>query len=431
MFHLGWFVGYGYGVQSWRSTWSGRDGEDWMRPDLYVDLVRAMERARFDYVMFEDSSCIPDTYGGSIHSVLRNAHGAPKLDPFTLVPLLAQATAHLGIVVTAATAFYPPYILARLAASLDHLSGGRMGVNLVTASSNSAARNFGMDEHFDHAQRYRMADEWTEVVTALWESWDPDAILLDRENGVFADGDRVHPIGHRGEYYRVDGALQVPRSVQGRPVICQAGGSPAGREFAARWADTIVTGVSGVEGMRAFRDDIRERARAAGRNPDDVKVLYLVSPVLDETTKAAEDKAERIRRRRLDDAEWALQTMSYASGVDFSTFDLDAPVPEVETNGHKTTLAEFARRSQGKTLREAVTYRQNESIPLVGTPDEVAEMLGDVYGATGGDGFLFANEIDRLTISQITDGLIPALQRRGLTRREYDAPTMRGNLTAF
>ncbi|GAA4680462.1 NtaA/DmoA family FMN-dependent monooxygenase [Frondihabitans cladoniiphilus] len=431
MFHLGWFVGYGYGVQTWRGQWSGTGATDWMKPDTYVDLVRSMERAGFDYVMFEDSSCIPDTHGGSVHSVLANAHGAPKLDPMTLVPLLAQATDKLGIVVTAATAFYPPYILARLAASLDQLSSGRVGMNFVTASSNSAARNFGLDQHFEHDHRYTMADEWTDVVTRLWESWEPDAMVHDRDANLFADGDKVHPIDFEGEFYKVKGPLQVPRSPQGRPVICQAGGSPSGRDYAAKWADTIITGVRGVDAMKAYRDDIRSRVAGHGRDPDDVKVLYLVSPVLDDTVEAAQAKAKRIEQDRLDNAEWALQTMSYASGIDFSQFDLDKPLPEVETNGHTTTLSEFAKSANGKTLREAVAYRQNESVPLIGTPETVADEMGEIAEAAGGDGFLIANELDRVTIAQITEGLAPALQRRGLTRTSYEFDTLRENLRAF
>jgi FMN-dependent oxidoreductase (nitrilotriacetate monooxygenase family) len=435
VFHLGWFVGFGFGVQSFGRTWTGVDARDWMKPDLHVDLVRSMERAGMDYVMYEDSSCIPDTYGGNSESVLRNAHGAPKSDPMTLVPLLAQATQHLGIVATAATAFYPPYLLARLMGSLDHLSDGRVGVNLVTASSNRAAQNYGLDQHHEHDERYAMADEWVDVVTKLWDSWERDAVVLDpgHETGkrVFADHTKVHRIDHQGKYYSVRGPLQTTSSPQQRPVICQAGGSPAGRAFAAKWADTVITGVRGVDKMAAYRADIRERAVTEGRDPDDVKVMYLVSPVLGETQAEAEEKAARIHQQRLDEAEWALESMSYASGVDFSQFALDEELPEISTNGHQSTIAEFARNARGKTLREAVSYRQVESVPLVGTPARVAEEMGELFTATGGDGFLFGNEIDRRTIAELCDGLVPELQKRGLTRTEYTGPTFRDNLRAF
>ena len=431
MFHLGWFVGYGYGVQSWNETWSGRGGTEWVRPDLYVDTAKALERAGFDYLMIEDSSCVPDVFGGTMESVLRNAHGAPKNDPMTLVPLIGAATSRIGVVITAASTFYPPYLLARLAASLDHLTNGRMGVNVVTASNARAGQNYGLSAMPEHDERYRIAAEWLEVVNKLWGSWDSDAVVLDEERGVFADYTKVHPIDHHGQYFDVRGPLQTILSPQGRPVICQAGGSPAGRDFAAKHADTIVTGVNGVEQMKAYREDLSNRMAGFGRKPSDCKVLYLITPVLGETDAEAHEKQARIKQWRQDNVEFTLQTMSYASGVDFSVFPLDEPLPEVDTNGHRTTVSEFARAANGKTLREAAGYRQMESVDLVGTPTSVAVQMGEVMDEVGGDGYLLCNPLYRRSVSEIADGLVPALQKRGLTRTEYSHSTLRENLLAF
>ena len=431
MFHLGWFVGYGYGVQSWRQIWSGAGGTEWSKPDLYVDMARAMERAGFDYMMIEDSSCIPDIYGGSMESILRNAHGAPKHDPMALVPLIAAATKRLGIVCTAATSFYPPYLLARLMSTLDHLSDGRVGVNLVTASSDRAAQNYGLDRHFDHGLRYEMAHEWTELVTRLWDSWEPDAVVLDEARGIFADHTKVHYADFKGRYYSARGPLQTIASPQGRPVICQAGGSEAGKDFAARWADTIVSAVRGVDKMKAARADMTARLQRTGRDPASAKMLYLVMPVLGETMHEARDKQARIQAQRHEEYEFVLQTMSYASGVDFARFDLDQPLPEVETNGHRSTIADFVKAAEGRTLRELASFRTMESIELVGTPDSVAAEMGEAMAAVGGDGFLIGNAVERRQVAEICDGLVPALQKRGLVRATYAHETLRENLLAF
>ena len=187
MFHMGWFIGRGYSVHAWSQPWSGTIGTDYMNPDIYVDLVRAMERACFDYVMIEDGSFVPDAYQGTPDWYMRNAYAVPKHDPMPLVPLMAQGSSHLGIVATMTTGFYPPYLAARLGASLDHLTKGRVGLNLVTAHNDRTAQNFGLDRHYEHDLRYEIADEWIRVVDALWRSWEPGAVVDDPEAGGYAD----------------------------------------------------------------------------------------------------------------------------------------------------------------------------------------------------------------------------------------------------
>jgi FMN-dependent oxidoreductase (nitrilotriacetate monooxygenase family) len=425
MFHLSWFVGNGYSVDSWRGPWSGSGAHDWMKPRIYTDAAQALERAGFDYMMFEDGLMIPDAYEGRLDAALRYNSECPRLDPTILVGIVGQATKHIGLIPTISTSFYPPFMAARTLVTLDHLTDGRAGGNLVTSSSHRAAQNFGFDEHFDHDLRYEMADEWVQVVTKLWDSWEPGAVVADVENDIWADGSKVHDINFEGRFFKSRGPLNAPPGPQGHPVISQAGGSPAGREFAARNSDTIISVPLGVEAMKAYREDISARMIANGRKPSDCKVMYLVSPVVAETDEAAQD--EYARRMAAHESEGyiarALLTMSYFSGVDFSKFDLDKPLPDLsgQVNGHQSSMARYAKDSEdGKTLRRlAVEHDVVASIPLVGSPDTVASLMAEAMEEVGGDGFLISASLDRRSVATIADGLAPVLRRRGLIRDGY------------
>ena len=428
-FHLAWFLSQGYGPKTWRSNWPGSDIARWMMPDLFVDLAKGMERGCFDYMIIEDSSNVPYTYQGSHDTYLKYAASAPKLDPAVLVPYLAQATKHLGLVPTLSVSEYPPYLLARLVNSLDHVTEGRVGWNCVTGSNDGAAQNYGRDKHYPHDERYDIADEFADVVTKLWDAWEPDAVVLDREIPMFADGSKVHPIHHEGRYFRCRGPLNAPRSPQGRPVICQAGGSPRGQQFASRWADTIITNSNSVVAMKSYREDVRRRAVEIGRNPDDIKVLFLAYPTIDISMELAQD------RRRLDMIEAekhmdaTLSSMSRITGIDFAKFDLDAPLPELTTNGHQSTLAKWI----GKTPRSlAQSGNSKQGIEFVGTADHVAGMMQDIMEEVGGDGFLLFNAFfDRRYVMEVCDGLVPELQRRGVTRKKYAHAHFKDNLLEF
>lgn len=430
MMHLGWFFTTGFGVYGWNQPWSGNVPADVGRPDLFVDAARSLERAGFDYLMLEDSSVLPDVYRGTFESSVRRGTTV-RFDPLPLVPLLAEATERIGIIATVATTFYPPFLAARLFATLDHLTKGRVGVNLVTASADGAAQNYGLTKHVEHDLRYRMAGEWIDLVQQLWESWESDALLLDTESGVFADHTKIHTIDFEGEFYSSRGPLNLPQGPQGRPVICQAGGSPAGRTFGARYADTIVAMVRGVEGMKEYRSDLDRRLIDCGRKPSDAKVLFLVNPILGDTDAEAREKRDRLREQQNANVDGVLAAMSYFTSTDFSQFDLDAPVPDLTGfNGHQSTLADMAK--SGRTLREIATnYKTTESIELVGSPDSVADQMGEAMEYVGGDGFLIASPVTRKAISEITDGLAPALRRRGLIRDRYSHSTLRENLQAF
>jgi FMN-dependent oxidoreductase (nitrilotriacetate monooxygenase family) len=430
-FHLAWFLSQGYGPKTWRSDWPGSDLSRWMMPDLFVDLARAMDRACFDYVIIEDSSNVPYTYKGSHDTYLKYAASTPKLDPAVLVPYLAQATTHLGLVPTLSVSEYPPYLLARLVNTLDHVTEGRIGWNCVTGSNDGAAQNYGHDRHRPHDERYDVADEFADLVTKLWEAWEPDAVVLDRENQVFADGSKVHAVNHDGKYFKCRGPINAPRSPQGRVPICQAGGSPRGKKFAARWADTIITeGGGSIATMKSYREEVRRQAVEFGRNPDDIKVLFLAHPIVDTTMEAARERLRIEEAQALKHIDMQLSSMSRLTGIDFARFDLDQPLPaDLTTNGHQSALAKWI----GKTPRSLVrSYARKDGIDFTGTIDHVAGLMQEIMEEVGGDGFLIFNSyFDRRYIMEVCEGLVPELQRRGVTRKAYAHKHLRDNLLEF
>jgi FMN-dependent oxidoreductase (nitrilotriacetate monooxygenase family) len=430
-FHLSWFLSQGYGPKTWRGHWPGpaSDVARWMMPDLFLDLARGLERACFDYVIIEDSSMVPYTFKDSHDTYLKYAASTPKLDPAVLVPYLAQATKHLGLIPTLSITEYPPFLLARLVNSLDHVTEGRVGWNCVTSSNDGAAQNYGHVGQPDHDERYEIADEFADLVTKLWDAWEPDAVVIDRDAPMFADGSKVHPVNHEGKYFRCRGPLNAPRSPQGRPPICQAGGSPRGQEFAAKWADTIITDAGSIASMKAYRENVRRRATAAGRDPDNVKVLFLAYPLVDVTMEAAQDRRRLLREDANRHMEMQLSSMSRLTNIDFSRFDPDEPLPMLHTNGHQSSLAKWI----GKTPREVAQAQSTKmGIDFTGTIDHVAGMMQEIMEEVGGDGFLFFNTyFDRRYLMEVFDGLVPELQRRGLTRTRYTQKYFKDNLLEF
>jgi FMN-dependent oxidoreductase (nitrilotriacetate monooxygenase family) len=432
-FHMGLFL-QGSSVQAWGEPWTGRIGESWKQPKLFTDVAQALERACFDYILLEDSSYIGESYGDSRDIYLKNGIAVPRQDPSVVATLMTAVTNRIGIVPTFATFAYPPYLLARLIASLDQVSAGRIGWNMVTGSSDYAARNFGMDGLPNHDLRYDMADEYMDLVGQLWDSWDPDALVADTETGVLVDPAKVRQVDFKGKWYSSRGPLNSGPCVQGRPVIAQAGGSPRGKQFAARHADTIVAGVKGVAGMKAYRDDVRARRAAQGLDPDTVKVLFLVGPLIAETEEDAQVLKARRSARVAQQVDRKLAFLGKITNINFAQFDLDAPVGDLTTNGHQQSLDEFKRKAGNKSLREAIADYNSDggSVELVGTPDSVAAKMGEVMEEVGGDGFLFSMQnVSRRTIAEIEDGLVPALQKRGLMRKAYGHEQFRDNLLEF
>ncbi|MET1052287.1 MAG: LLM class flavin-dependent oxidoreductase [Mycetocola sp.] len=407
---LGWFVNYL--VPAWNQPWSGNAGEEWMDGQFYVDMAQSLDRANFDVMMLEDSTYVSDSYAGTFEGELKYTVRSPKHDPIQLIPMLAEATRQLGFVATMSSSFYPPYLLARLLSTLDHMTEGRVGWNVVTSAGRLPAQNYSMADLPPHDQRYEIAAELIEVVEKLW-----------RTRG---------PINHHGTYYDVPGALNTLPPLQSRPVISQAGGSPTGRDFAARTADMIVSSTVGIDDMRAYREEIRQRAAHHGRNPDDVRILFMIAPFLAETQALAD--RHRDERLAVSDTRAQRQLVMMSDDIDWAQFSLDEPLPDVSTNGSQSVLDQFRKWAGGRTLREAAASMEVESVPLAGTPETVADRMQHVFEEVGGDGFLFfgggGGMLTRHYVEQVCEGLVPELQRRGLVRTQQPAGLFNSRLMA-
>ncbi|MDE1907040.1 MAG: NtaA/DmoA family FMN-dependent monooxygenase [Rhodospirillales bacterium] len=432
-FHLGWFMNFT--PDEWREPF-GQGGTPW-DGQFYVEMAQTLERACFDYIMIEDKLMVSETYGGSRERGLRGGVMAPKHDPAPLAVAMGMATKHLGVVATMSTLAYPPFLMARLASTIDSLTKGRFGWNVVTSAEDLAAQNFGLDKLPPRELRYEMAEEYMEVMGKLFGSWEPDAVKRDRESGIYADHTKVHPINHQGKFFKVRGPLNTVRSPQGRPVYLQAGASPRGRDFAAKHADSIVSVASGVESMKAFRTDIRARAAALGRDPDSIKVMFCVTPALGETEEDAREKLTRQLNAPhfIDDM---LASISAITDIDFSKFDVQKPLPEkLTTNGEQGTLDKFQQWGSGKTLHQLVVDGAGgivSSIELIGMPKTVATRMAEVMEEVGGDGFLITTpvlRVGRRYLVEVADGLVPELQRLGCVRTEYKHQLLRDNLQEF
>ena len=433
--HLGWFMNFT--PPDWESEWASPDVADWANGKFYVDMARSMERACFDFMMIEDTVMVADAYGGTMEGSLKNAIFAPKQDPIPLAIQVAVNTTHLGVVATMSTSFYPPYLLARLCSTADSIAQGRFGWNIVSSAEDRAAQNFGLDGLPEHDERYNVAEEYFDVVNQLWDSWEADAVVMDRETHTYADFNKVHTIDFHGKYFKSRGPLNTVPSPQHRPTFLQAGASPKGRQFAAGAADAIIAVGTGVEGMKEYRDDVRARAKAAGRNPDDIKLFFVVSPTIAATEEEARAKVARFAAAP-NFEEKALVGISSNTEIDFKQFDLDEPLPaDLTTNGERGSLEHFMRGNGApgpKTLRQLTHERTTRGLELVGTPDQVAEKMGEAMEAIGGDGFLISRggrDLSREYITEVCDGLVPALQRRGLMRTEYTKSTLRETLREF
>ncbi|MFT4044575.1 MAG: NtaA/DmoA family FMN-dependent monooxygenase [Gordonia sp. (in: high G+C Gram-positive bacteria)] len=429
MFHMAWFLSYT--VQGWMDPWGRSHYFNWLDPDYYVSSAKSLERAGFDFMMFEDGSFIADAYHGSSDWSLAHAQTAPKHDPLTLISSIGQETKSIGLVATMTTTFYPPFLAARLLTTLDHLTDGRVGANLVTAHNDRTAQNFGLDKHYEHDLRYVMADEWVNAVEALWATWDSDALTMDVASGYLGDPSKVRYANFQGSWYRTRGPLNLPPGPQRRPVLCQAGGSAAGRVFGGTHADTIIGQATSVEGAKEYRSRVREAAVDAGRNPDDVKVLFLASITLGDTDENARDAVARSSRSVEETIDSNLALLSFSSGIDFSTFDLDGPVPKVITNAAQHTTATILSGGPEQTLRDVVSIPRTGAMDFVGSPDTVAGEMAAFIEEVGGDGFAVQAQALPFYVTQIADGLAPELRRRGLIRDGYDYPTLRENLLAF
>jgi FMN-dependent oxidoreductase (nitrilotriacetate monooxygenase family) len=432
-FHLAWFL-QGSSIQAWGASWTGNIADEWMSAEVLIDLARNIERAGFDYMLLEDSIYVGENHHTGRDFFLKRGMSIPRQEPSVVATLMAAATSRLGIVPTLSTFAYAPYLVARIVGTLDQISAGRGGWNMVTGSSDLSAMNFGMDRLPPHDMRYDMAEEFVEICKKLWGSWEPGCIVNDEENHILIDPSKVHTIDYKGRYYSSRGPLNSGPCPQGQPVIAQAGGSERGKSFAAKWADTIVSHPKGVDAMKAYKADITRKLKEYGRDPSSCKVLYLVGPLLGETKEDAQELLRRRNASAAQNVEYSLARLGWITNIDFSQMDLDAPVGELTTNGHQESLRQFLVKAGKRTLREAmVDYSTSgQSVDLVGTPDAVAGQMEEIMQEVGGDGFLFSMpNVSRRSTAEICDGLIPALQKRGLVRRQYAHKQFRDNLLEF
>lgn len=389
----------------------------------YQELAQKAEAAKFDAIFFADGPSLPENVRYS---------SRVRFEPVTWLTAIAAATQKIGLIGTASTTYNEPYNLARLFASLDHISGGRAGWNIVTTSDAGAAHNFGLPEHPPHGERYEKAREFLDVVTRLWDSWEDDALVADPQSGVFADADKVHRIDHVGKHYRVRGPLNVSRSPQGRPVYVQAGSSEDGRSFAARFAEAIFTAHQTLASAQEFYSDIKTRAVALGRRPDHLRILPGISPFLGSTEAEAKRLEEEIDD--LIQPAASLDQLKRMIGVDLSGYDLDGPVPRhiIDTNGPKGLASRFQLvvdivERENPTIRQLIRRLAGARghRVVVGTPEHVANEIQTWFEQGAADGFNVMPPYLTGGFDTFVAEVVPILRKRGLFRQEYSGATLR------
>jgi FMN-dependent oxidoreductase (nitrilotriacetate monooxygenase family) len=416
---------------SWR--WPASD-LDYLDMEYYQRIGRTLERGTFDLMFFDDRLAMPAIYGDSVAEAVRTGARPIKLDLTVVLGAVAAATRRLGLGATYSTTYYPPYHVARAFATLDHLSRGRAAWNVVTSVNDAEARNFGLDAHLGHDARYDRAEEFIEVVSRLWDSWEDDAIVADRVGGVFADPTKVHELAHEGEFFSVRGPLTVPRSPQGRPPIIQAGSSGRGRDFAAKWADLIFTAAPNLALAKEHYRDQKDRISALGRDPSLVRMLPMAYVIVGETEAHAKEKEEIFLHHLVDPAA-SLTLLSELTNYDFSGHRLDDPVTDelIDSVSGIRGLVQGVRRSMGDTpltLRTLASHRATllQGPRFVGTGAQVAEQMQDWYDQEACDGFVIAATHLPGTFEEFVRMAVPELRKRGVFRTEYTGDTLREHL---
>jgi FMN-dependent oxidoreductase (nitrilotriacetate monooxygenase family) len=409
----------------------------WRYPGAYPDanfnlahlksFIKKLEDAKFDAFFMADHLAVLNMPV----EALKRSHTVTSFEPFTLLSALSQVTEKIGLAATASTTYEEPYHIARRFASLDHISGGRAAWNIVTTGNPESSKNFGRDEHLEHGDRYKRAREFYNVVTGLWDSFADDAFVRDPESGIFVDPDKIHTLNHKGDDLQVKGPLNIARPIQGWPVTVQAGQSEPGRQLAAETAEAVFCSPRDLESAKALYADIKGRAVAAGRNRDHLKILPAALIIVGDTVEDARQK--RLTLDGLVHYDSAIASLSVALGSDASGFDPDAPLPAdiPDTNASKTGRAGVIKLAQdeGLTVRQlAGRYGGYSGLAFVGTPQTIADDMAVWLEQEAADGFTVVLPFVPQGLDDVTQRLVPELQRRGLFRTEYEGSTLREHL---
>jgi alkanesulfonate monooxygenase len=405
----------------------------WRYPGAFADanfnfqyikrFAQTLERGKFDAFFMADHLAVLNMP----MDALKRSGTVTSFEPMTLLPALAMVTKHLGLVATGSTTYDEPYHVARRFSSLDHLSEGRAGWNVVTTSNPDASKNFGKTDHLEHAERYKRAREFYEVVTGLWDSWADDAFIRDQESGIFFDPEKLHVLDHKGEYLSVRGPLNIARPVQGWPVIVQAGSSDDGRQLAAETAEAVFTSHTDLEAGQSFYVDVKDRMVKAGRDPEQMLILPACMVIIGDSRSEAEEK--RAKLDSLVHSESAIASLSIALGTDAAQFDPDGPLPDIpESNASKSGRERAIKMAK----RENLTVRQLaqrlggfSGLALLGSPNDIADQMEEWLETRGSDGFTIMFPYVPGGLDDFVEKVVPELQRRGLFRTEYEGNTLR------
>jgi FMN-dependent oxidoreductase (nitrilotriacetate monooxygenase family) len=416
------------------SSWRHPDSRtDFLSADYYQTIGRILEAGKFDLGFFDDRLAMPDRYGNDHRHTVQNGIRCVKLDPMAVLMAMGMATERLGLGATGSTTYYEPFHMARMFATIDLMTNARAAWNIVTSVNDGEAWNMGRDEVTEHDARYDRADEFMEVVLGHWDSWQDDALVVDKQSGLFAHPDKVARLDHAGRYFRSRGPFTVPRSAQGHPVLIQAGSSGRGKRFAARWAELVFTAYPNIASGRRDYADFKDAVAKQGRNPDHVKVATLTFPITAATKTEAEDRMAVIDSGFLEID--ALSLLSEALNFDFATKGLDDSFSKEELDGITGMHAMRDRVLQlsGKpnpTVRDFIKFtgRGRASHPIVGGPKDVADAMEAWFVEGACDGFVIGATDVPGTFEDFVHFVVPELQRRGLFRKEYEGTTLREHL---
>ena len=432
--HLAQFLVHGptfHSLAMWRHPRTAAAGWDWTRPALWQHIARTCERGLFDMAFFADLNYISDTYKGSLEPALANATQAPEHDPVPLLSYMAAATNHIGVASTFSTSQHHPFYAARMWATLDHLTAGRAGWNVVTSINHNQDANFGVKRP-SADQRYDRAHEFMEVCRKLWASWDEDAVLMDRAAPRFADAAKVHRIDHEGRFFKSRGPLNVIRSPHGGPAILQAGVSPKGQDFAAKYADAVFAIQPRPEDAKAYRDSVHAHLDSIGRDRRACKILFGMQPIIGATEAEARDR--QAEHNALIPVEGGMAILSAHLDLDLSRFPAGTRLAERNEPQLQRLRTRYLASDGTPMAMEEIAQRHGQRVGLpqfVGTPQSIADQMEAFMAHVGGDGFMITPIDCPGAIEEFVDLVVPELQRRGLMRTAYAGTTLKAHLAQF